>query len=108
MSSSALHAFAIKSIGSLAGAAISVAVWRPRSVWDGVSRLVAGVLGGIFLGPLAESYLKGLFPDVDSLNMMLAGACLVGALIWPVVGTAYRVIDRYKVKESKDDASKHD
>lgn len=105
MTNSGWSVFAIKGIGALAGTVLSVAIWHPRSILDGLSRTAVGVIGGVVFGPVAKAYAGNHVPGLTEVEATIASAAAVAALAWPMIGAGYRVIDNYKKKDAEKDGS---
>ncbi|MEA3535550.1 DUF6107 family protein [Rhizobium sp. CC-YZS058] len=93
--------WAMRGLGAVAGAAVSLVYMLPKGRQEAASRFVTGLLCGlVFGGPtglLAAEHL-GLMGRISRSELLLGGSAVASLAAWWVLGAAVRMAARYGQK----------
>ncbi|OJF95892.1 DUF6107 family protein [Pararhizobium antarcticum] len=90
--------WAARSIGSAAGAAVSLVYMLPKGRREAASRFFTGMLCGLIFGGPAGLWIVsrlGVAGSLSGTEVMLAGSAAASLSAWWVLGAVARVADRY-------------
>jgi len=91
----------VKFLASLAGMALSVAVWHPGSFWAGIRRMVICVVTGVAFGPHIAAFVSEYVGGVTEMEALIGGCVAAAAIAWPAWGRVSLYIDQLAVKKGK-------
>ncbi|MFP5075736.1 DUF6107 family protein [Rhizobium sp. YIM 134829] len=90
--------WAVRGLGAVAGAAVSLIYMLPKGRQEAASRFVTGLLCGlVFGGPtgLLLAAQLGLEGQISRSELLLGGSAVASLAAWWVLGAAVRMAARY-------------
>ncbi|KQY19756.1 DUF6107 family protein [Rhizobium sp. Root482] len=90
--------WAVKGIGSAAGAAVSLVYMLPRGRREAGSRFFTGLICGLIFGGPAGLWIVarlGIGGSLSGAEVMLTGSAAASLSAWWVLGAMVRVAERY-------------